>query len=859
MFGTHDKPRAVALAVVMVVSMVVAPVTFAGPATAQTSTVTVDADETVGDNDDTYASISYALDNVSADGTVRVNGSDTYYTHEHLVSDRIPQKDGNIYVETQNVTIESFNGNARVVYNGSKAGDTFDNGGQPTMRILADDVTVRGLTLVKTGELDAGNYGQSLKIGSVTGVLVEGNRITTKNRSAHAEPQKVGGIAVEGGTATLRNNVVDDSAQGIYLYSGANVDMSGNDVQTVSETASIDPSNSEVLVLDAASTVNGNSAPNAIREAVLSGNTVDSVRVDSVTEAATESTDDVTDARATVNVSVGDPVGVDEDSIDVRVLSAGTDVQVVEDGSVVNGTATAASTLDGSDDAVESINVSVALPAGSYEFRVDANDTNGDAIVDGAVPGGDDDAFTITANDPANFVVDRVTSTDPVTTGDTLDVTATVENTAFVESTQQLTLSANGSQRDSASITLGARESVTRTLSWSTDGTDPGDYTLTVGTANDTNTSVSASVVEGETVAESSVGGDGSATVDVGGTDVQSAEVTLPSGSGAGSVTVAEASAPTGDAPEPDNDVATYLDVSADRSVSDEVEVSVTVPSSTLGTAGIEPESAALLHYVDGEWTELDTEVTTGGGTVTLTGTASSLSPFAVGARSEPAGGGGGGGGGGVDGEIAVAQTRVTESFSGATAERAAVEFGDPVTGSVSIEALDTLPAGVTAPDGAVIAAVEITTPDVADGRDSTVEITVPRDDIGADATAEDFRIVRLEGAAEPEPLDTEVVESGDRSVTVAAETAGFSVFAVVEPAATAAASTATGTPTPEPTATGTPTPEPTATGTPTPEPTATGTSTPEPTTGGGPGFGPVAALLAFVAGVVALIRRRRG
>jgi surface glycoprotein (TIGR04207 family) len=131
MFDDRPGLRAVALAVVIVVSMVAGPVAFAGLATAQTNTLTVDADETVGDADDRYASISYALDNASADDTIRVNGSDTYYAHEHLVSDRIAQKDGNIYVETQNVTIESFNGNARVVYNGSKAGETFDNGASP--------------------------------------------------------------------------------------------------------------------------------------------------------------------------------------------------------------------------------------------------------------------------------------------------------------------------------------------------------------------------------------------------------------------------------------------------------------------------------------------------------------------------------------------------------------------------------------------------------------------------------------------------------------------------------------------------------------------------------------------------------
>ncbi len=740
----------------------------------------------------------------------------------------------------------SENGNARVVYNSTKAGD---NGGQPTMRVLADDVTVRGLELVKAGVPGSGLFGQSLKVGDVTGAVVEDSRLTTKNRSAHATPGALGGLAVESGNATLRNNVVDESGQGIYVYRGANVTLSGNTVETVSDTTSnADPNNSEVLVdpLGSGSTVDGNSEPNAIREAVLSGNTVDSVRIGTVSEAVSESTDDVTDARATVNVSVGDPVGVDEDSIDVRALSAGTDVQVVEDGSVVNGSATGASTLDGGDDAVESVNVSVALPAESYEFRVDANDTNGDTIVDGAVPGGDDDAFTVTANGPANLVVRQVTSNGPVTVGDDLDVTATVENTAFVESTQQLTLSANGSQQSATSITVGARESVTRTLSWSTDGADPDSYTLTVATQNDTNSSVSASVSEGETVSRAGVGGDGSATVAVGGDDVRSATVTLPSGSGAGSVTVAEASAPTDDAPAPETDVATYLDIAADRSVSDTVDISVTVPSSALEDAGIEPGDATILHFVGGSWTELDTRVSTGGGTVTLTATASRLSPFAVGAA---AAGAAGGGGGGVDGAVVYAETRVSEETLGGVVERAVVEFDEPVTGTVTIRSIDSLPAGVSRPEGETLAAVEIGPPESADDRASTVEITLARDAIGATATPEDLRLVRLSESDEPRRLDTEVVTSDGSTATLAAETSGVSVFAVVRPTATATA-TATATPTARRTPTAT------ATATATATPTAATAATPTPTETDGPGFGPVVAVVALAAAALLVARR---
>jgi PGF-pre-PGF domain-containing protein/PGF-CTERM protein len=308
--------------------------------------------------------------------------------------------------------------------------------------------------------------------------------------------------------------------------------------------------------------------------------------------------------------------------------------------------------------------------------------------------------------------------------------------------------------------------------------------------------------------------------------------------------------------------VATYLDVGADRSVDGDVDLSVRVDRSTLDEAGIAPEDAVLLHYVDGGWVELSTEATTGGGTVTLTATADRLSPFAVAARSADGGdggdGGGGGGGSSVDGGLLVSETRVTETFLDADTDRATVVFGEPTTGSVAIEAVDALPSTAPAPEGTVVTAVDITVPDDSDDVTSTVEITMPRSAVeAADASPGDLRIVRFDGSDAPDRLDTDVVSAGDESVTLSAETPGFSTFAVV---ALDAAAMATATPDPTPTATA----EPTATATPhppdTPEPTATATpestATPEPTTGDGPGFGPVAALLAL-ATLVALGRRR--
>lgn len=88
--------------------------------------------------------------------------------------------------------------------------------------------------------------------------------------------------------------------------------------------------------------------------------------------------------------------------------------------------------------------------------------------------------------------------------------------------------------------------------------------------------------------------------------------------------------------------------------------------------------------------------------------------------------------------------------------------------------------------------------------------------------------------------LRTRVTERNATHVTYRAESPGLSEFAA---APTAAESTATPTETATPTAT--------------PSPTATPTSSPTPTEGGGPGFGPVVAVLAVIA--LAVVARRTG
>jgi serine protease AprX len=72
----------------------------------------------------------------------------------------------------------------------------------------------------------------------------------------------------------------------------------------------------------------------------------------------------------------------------------------------------------------------------------------------------------------------------PVTEGERLDVTTTVQNTGNETATQAVTLSLNGTERDSTNVTLDAGNATTVTLSAETGDGDAGTYTATVESEN---------------------------------------------------------------------------------------------------------------------------------------------------------------------------------------------------------------------------------------------------------------------------------------------------------------------------------------------------------------------------------------
>ncbi|MEF8819395.1 MAG: right-handed parallel beta-helix repeat-containing protein [Haloferacaceae archaeon] len=209
-------------------------------------------------------------------------------------------------------------------------------------------------------------------------------------------------------------------------------------------------------------------------------------------------------------------------------------------------------------------------------------------------------------------------------------------------------------------------------------------------------------------------------------------------------------------------------------------------------------------------------------------------------------GGGGGGGGGGSSGAFALDERSVTQRLDDAGVASVTVEFDRETTGTVRIRADESLPVGAPAPDGTVLAVVDVSPPADAADRPGRLEVTLDRAALG-DVDPSRLRIVRYDGDGSLQPLSTRLVRDDDRLVVLSAATAGYGSFAVV------AGDRATTTPsaTSGPTAT----PDPTATPTTQSEPTGTRTASPSTTPAAGDGLGVVAALVAVLA--AALLARR--
>lgn len=100
----------------------------------------------------------------------------------------------------------------------------------------------------------------------------------------------------------------------------------------------------------------------------------------------------------------------------------------------------------------------------------------------------DTDSTDVRVLDSQNFSVGIDGTNSPVTEGNTLTVTATVENTGDSSGTKNVSLTAGGAQRDVQTVALDAGETTTVELNWETSSGDAGNYSATVASPNDTDT-----------------------------------------------------------------------------------------------------------------------------------------------------------------------------------------------------------------------------------------------------------------------------------------------------------------------------------------------------------------------------------
>lgn len=288
-----------------------------------------------------------------------------------------------------------------------------------------------------------------------------------------------------------------------------------------------------------------------------------------------------------------------------------------------------------------------------------------------------------------DFTVSIDGTNAPVTESKTLTVDATVNNTGTANGTQTVTLSADGSDRDSTNLELNSSESQSVALNWTTSEGDDGSYTATVETADDSDTEsvdvTAASDGDDDDDTTSGGGGGGSASTpdDENDIDAEPAveetsaieessvdfETTETVGGvtfdeeATGSVEVEEYDEPPAAVDEAVSEVVNEELAPADGANGDDstaedgtaaggggdtdpnvvtvADVSPTDPDAEESSATVEfevdrekfddPDDAVVFHETDDGWKDVETTVEeTDGGTLTVAGQIESFSLFAV-------------------------------------------------------------------------------------------------------------------------------------------------------------------------------------------------------------------------------------
>ena len=215
---------------------------------------------------------------------------------------------------------------------------------------------------------------------------------------------------------------------------------------------------------------------------------------DYTAEVASEDDADTTDVSVVVSGGGGGPPGGDPPgggSSGVAVTITGTNTPVVE-GETVTVTADVENTGDSADtqtvdlsvagEVVDSTTVSLdsgATESVTFEWATEA----GDAGTYPAEVASEDDAdqTSVTVTEPgggsgAQFAVTIDATNSPVEEGDPLEVTATIENTGDAADEQPVRLLISGTEKATATVSLGPGERTTRTFTWQTEAGDAGTH-----------------------------------------------------------------------------------------------------------------------------------------------------------------------------------------------------------------------------------------------------------------------------------------------------------------------------------------------------------------------------------------------
>jgi len=202
---------------------------------------------------------------------------------------------------------------------------------------------------------------------------------------------------------------------------------------------------------------------------------------------------------ATQSVTVQEPASFTVDILSTTApVTEGDTLQVtanVTNAGDVQATQTITLTDTGfADSQRDAVDVTLAGGASNESVVLEWTTSQGDAGTGDVTIASENDSATqsVTVQEPAEFTVDVISTTAPVTEGDTLEVTANVTNIGDAQATQTITLTDTGfadSQQDTVDVTLAAgasNESVV--LEWTTSDGDAGSGDVTVASEDDTDT-----------------------------------------------------------------------------------------------------------------------------------------------------------------------------------------------------------------------------------------------------------------------------------------------------------------------------------------------------------------------------------